>query len=140
MNGHPIALVEVALAEEEARHSAAIAAIRSRATDIGEAQRLVEAMSARGLKVRAVVDTQPIGAQATCRITLWLSATKAEFSELKMWLLGADIALTRLPPLDIGDMRMHELTLRAQTLRLNVALHDARPVFRFRPSTTPEAA
>ena len=141
MNRQPIALLEVALAEQEARNSAAIAAIKSRAADLAEAQKLVEALGARGAKIRAIVDTQPIGAQAVCRITLWLTSTRAEFNELKSWLLGADITLTRLPPLDIGDISMYELTLRSQTLRLHAALHDPKPArFRFNPSTTPEAA
>jgi hypothetical protein len=141
MNRHPIALVELALAEQEARNGAAIAAIRSSAADIAEAQKLVEALSARGARVRPIIDTQAIGAQAMCRITLWLSTTKAEFSEVKRWLLDADIALTRLPTFDIGDMLMYELTLRTQTLRLNVAIHNPRPEpFRFSPTRTPEAA
>jgi hypothetical protein len=141
MNRHPIALVELALAEQEARNGAAIAAIKSCAADIAEAQKLTEALSARGAKVRPVVDTQAIGAQAMCRITLWLSTTRQEFSEVKRWLLDADIALTRLPTLDIGDMLIYELSLRTQTIRLNVAVHNPRPApFRFTPSTTPEAA
>lgn len=141
MNQQAASLFETALAEQEARNATALAAIRSRASDIAEAQRLVEALSARGGKVRAIVDTLPNGAQSTCRIGLWLTTTRAQFSEIKTWLLGADITLTRLPPLDIGDITMYELTLRAQTLQLRVALQDAAPArFRFSPSTAPEAA
>lgn len=133
-------LLELALAEEEARHCGALAAIRARAGDITEAQKLSEAIAARGLKCRPTVDTVPVGAQAECRISLWMTATPAELRALTEYLSGADIALVRTPEVDIGDIVAYELSLRGQTLRLKVALHDAvRPRFVHR-GLLPEAA
>lgn len=133
-------LLSQALAEQDARHAAAIAAINARTGDLLEAQKLVEALSARGAKIRALVDFQPVGVHALCRITLWLTATSAEFAEITHWVLGADIVMDRLPLLDIGDIHMYELTLRHQKLRFNVALNDPKPASRFARLPTPAVA
>lgn len=141
MPHHPLSLLELALAEQEARNCAALVAIKARATDLLETQHLVAALGAHGAKIRAVVDTQPVGAQALCRIVLWLSATRPEFEQARQWLLANDIALTRLHPADVGEVLAYELTLRTQKLRLNVALHDPIPrPFRFVRANVPEAA
>lgn len=139
---HAATLLELALAEQEARNCAALVAIRARGDDIGETQRLVEALGARGVKVRAVIDTVPIGASAQCRIQLWLSSTRAEFQEVRDWLTASDIPVTRLAYTDIGDVCGYEITLRGQKLRLNVATHDPAPArFRYvRTTPDPEAA
>lgn len=151
MNERPAGLLELALSEQESRNSAAIAAIRARGGDITEAQRLVEALGARGFKVRAIVDTQPIGALAVCDIALWMSATGSQLAEALTWLATADIAVARDILSDRGDLLVYRLVLRGQKLRLNVAVHSplrtafqrlkgSEPASRSMGPHTPEAA
>lgn len=137
----PSALLELALAKQEARNAAALAAIRARASDINEAQRLVEALAARGCKIRGIVDTTPIGALAICNIALWISTTRPQLAEAMQWFAGADIAIARDALFDRGDLQVYQVTLRGQKLRLNVAIHPTeKRRFSFIPSHTPEAA
>jgi hypothetical protein len=129
-------LLELTLAEQEARNAAAIAAIRARSTDIIELQRLVESLAARDLHVRAAVSTQPIGAQAVCRLEVWLSCTLQELTRALEWLVGADINVARVEERDHRTMRTYQLTLRGQTIQLNVTLHEQDPIqpYRFQPA------
>jgi hypothetical protein len=141
MQRSPVALLEAALSEQVVRNAAALAAIHACADDIGEAQRLVEALAARGLKVQAAVTTQPVGALAICDIALWLSATRQQLTEALAWLAEADIAVARDALGDRGDMRVYVLTLRGQKLKVNVAVHGPEPrPFKFVPGRAPEAA
>jgi hypothetical protein len=124
-------LLELTLIEQEVRNAAALVAIRSRATDIAELQRLAEALGARGLQVKPSVSTHPVGAQSMARLHLWLSCTQQELGTALDWLVGADVGVTRIAQRDTGRMRTYELMLRATTVQLNATVHEPPPRYAF---------
>lgn len=130
---NPATLLEISLAQQEARHAAALAAMRSRSADIAELDRLAAALTARGFAVRPQVDVQPVGALAVCHLVLCASCSLAQFGELQDWLAVVDITLTREPGLDIDVIRAYQLGLRGQQVRLNLTITD-RTMRRFAPS------
>ena len=136
MTNRTATLLELVFAEQEARNAAAIAAIGARRVDIGELQRLVESLAARGLHVRPSVSTQPIGAQAVCRLEVWLSCTLRELTLALEWLVGADINVTRVEERDHRTLRTYQLTLRGQTIQLLATVHEPSPIrpYRFQPA------
>lgn len=117
-------LVELTLTEQIARNESALAAIRSRTADITELQRLIEALSARGLNVRPAVTTHQVGAQAVCRLQVWLSCTLHELGRALDWLTAADISVTRITERDLRSTRTYELALRGQTMTLHAMVYD----------------
>lgn len=120
-------LLELTLAEQEARNAAALVAIRARVADIADLQRLAEALGARGLHVKPSVSTHPVGAQSMARLHLWLSCTQHELSAALDWLAVADVGVTRIALRDTGRLRTYELTLRATTVQLNATVHEPSP-------------
>lgn len=114
-------LFEVALAEQEARNCAAIAAIRARQSDINELQRLNDALGSRGLKVRGDVWTTPNGTNADCLLQLFVECTRTQLTSALEWLAAADITSARLGRTDDGTI-VYSLGLRGQEVRLNVSV------------------
>jgi hypothetical protein len=137
---HTPSLLDLSLIEQSTRNEAALAAIRTRAADIGELQRLVETLAARGSRVRPSVTTHPLGAQAECRLHLWLSCTLQELGGALEWLTATGITVTRIAERDTGRMRTYQLALRGQVILLNATLHDVVPASRFERGAQPAAA
>jgi hypothetical protein len=127
MNRSSASLEEVALAEEEARHAAAQAAIRARSADILQLQKLVTQLQARGFHAAAIVSTSMIAANCACNLTLMLSATRDELRDVFEWFSADGIDCSRLFELDVGNSVSYSLKLSRQNLRLQVFLHSATP-------------
>lgn len=133
-------LLDQALAAQLARNAAALDAIRARADDIGEAQRLVTALTARAFTIRAIVDVDPFHTPAACRIRLWATASRDEWKRMREWIDSQSIAIARLEQFDAADVKAYELTLRGGKHRLNVTLRDPRITLPRPVTLHPEAA
>jgi hypothetical protein len=123
MTGREGNLVDRFLAEENARHIAAIAAIDARKADIAELARLSTLLKARGFRAAEYAATTLVGADCACTLRLWLTATRAELNEVLEQLAADGVEFGRQCETDVGDSISYSLKLARQTLRLQVFIH-----------------
>jgi hypothetical protein len=116
-------LLAQALTQQQQRNAAALSAIESRAHDIATLDRLVRNLRARGWKAEAMVETEPAGGHAVCRLTLLLSCSENELADV-LELLGADgVGIDRRVVQDLGCSRHYTLRLATCSLRLVAYVH-----------------
>jgi hypothetical protein len=117
------ALLAQAITQQQQRNAAALAAIESRAPDIAILDRLVRNLRARDWKAEALVETEPVGSHAVCRLLLLLSCSENELGNV-LEHLGADgIGVDRWVTGDIGCSRQYQLRLDRCTVRLHAYVH-----------------
>jgi hypothetical protein len=116
-------LLAQALTQQQQRNAAALSAIESRAHDIATLDRLVRNLRARGWKAEAMVETEPAGGHAVCRLTLLLSCSENELADVLEHLGTDGVGIDRRVVQDLGCSRHYTLRLANCSLRLVAYVH-----------------
>jgi hypothetical protein len=112
-----------AITQQQQRNAAALNAIESRAHDIATLDRLVRNLRARGWKVEPLVETEPAGGHAVCRLTLLLSCSESELADVLEHLGTDGVGIDRRVVQDLGCSRHYTLRLATYSLRLVAYVH-----------------